>query len=559
MSASDKKKLRKEAAAAALTEKQRKEQAEAKKLKAATISFVAVILVFVLIAASVLGVRGINNSGIIDRNTIAAVTGNHELNSIMVNYYFTDHIQNLYQQWKSDYGDNLSVYISMMGLDLNAPLNAQQSAMDADKTWAEYFLDAALNKARTDLALYDKAMAEGFELSEDEQSALDSNEQMLQIYAMYGGFQNANQYLRAIYGYGANVDSYNEYAKITTIASAYYTAYSESLTYNEAAIDAYGGEGADKFDNYSSFSYAIYNVNVSDYLTGGTEDEDGNVTYNDDEKAAAQKKAEEVANGLKEAGGLDALDAAIAALEINAEKETTVSSTKNDLVKFTDLPEEFREWMANSERKNGDITVINNESKTTDADGKETTTVNGYYVLCFMERNDNLRPLANVRHLLVQFEGGTTDSQGNKTYSDTEKAKAKEEAEKYLQEWKDGAATEDSFIELVKKNSDDGSKDSGGLFEDIHPESPYVESFLAWSLDSARKPGDTGVIISDYGYHVMYYSSDDALTYRDHMITEDLRAEDVEEWYNAIIEPTTITTGKTNRLNLDMTIASIAS
>jgi len=57
----------------------------------------------------------------------------------------------------------------------------------------------------------------------------------------------------------------------------------------------------------------------------------------------------------------------------------------------------------------------------------------------------------------------------------------------------------------------------------------------------------------------MYYSSDDALTYRDHMITEDLRAEDVEEWYNAIIEPTTITTGKTNRLNLDMTIASIAS
>ena len=556
MSASDKKKLRKEAAAAALTEKQKKEQVEAKKLKAATISFIAIMLVIALTAAAVLTVRGVNNSGIIDRKTIAAVSGNHELNSVMVNYYFADHIQNLIQQWKNDYGDSYSAYISMMGLDLNAPLNTQKSSVDPDKTWAEYFLDGALDKARTDLALYDKAMAEGFALSEDQQKALDSNEQMLQIYAMYGGFQNPKQYLRAIYGYGADVASYNEYSKISTIASAYYSAYSDSLTYNDAAIREYE---KDKFDNYSSFSYAIYNVNVSSYLTGGTKDAEGNTTYSDDEKTAAQKKAEEIANGLKEAGNLEALDAAISALDINAEKEDKVYSTKNDLVKYTDLPEEFRKWMADAARVSGDITVIPNESTTTDADGKETKIVNGYYVLCFMERNNNTRPLANVRHLLVQFEGGTTDSKGNKTYSDAEKAKAKEEAEKYLQEWKDGAATEDSFIELVKKNSDDGSKDTGGLFEDLHPESPYVESFLTWSLDTARKAGDTGVIISDYGYHVMYYSSDDELTYRDYMIREELRANDVEKWYNGIIEPVTITLGGTKRLNLDLAIASIAS
>lgn len=556
MSASDKKKLRKEAAAAALTEKQKKEQAEAKKLKAITISFVAIMLVIALTAASVLTVRGVNNSGIIERNTIAAVTGDHELDSIMVNYYFTDHIQNLYQQWKSDYGDNLSIYISMMGLDLNAPLNAQKSSVNPDMTWAEYFLDGALNKARTDLALYDKAMEEGFKLSENEQAALDSNEQMLQLYALYGGFQNTNQYLRAIYGNGASTDSYNEYSKISTIASAYYTAYSDSLTYNDAAIREYE---KDKFDNYSSFSYAIYSVNVSDCLTGGTEDDEGNKTYTDDEKAAAQKKAEEIANSLKEVGDLDALDKAISELEINKDKEHTVTSTKNELVKYTDLPEEFQKWMADKERKNGDITVITNESTTTDADGKETKTINGYYVIGFMERSENTRPLANVRHLLVQFEGGTTDAKGNKTYSDAEKAKAKEEAEKYLQQWKDGAATEDSFIELVKAHSDDGSKETGGLFEDIHPESPYVESFLAWSLDSARKAGDTGVIVSDYGYHVMYYSSDDTMTYRDYMITEDLRTADVDKWYEGITKDATITVGKTNRLNLDMTVASIAS
>ncbi len=554
MSASSKKKLRKEAVAAALTEKQRKEQAEAKKLKTITVSFIAIMLVIALTAAAVLTVRTVNNSGVIDRNTIAAVTGEHELNSIQMNYYFTDHIRTLYQQWKTDYGDSVSMYMSMMGLNFDVPLNEQKSAINPDKTWAEYFLEGALEKAKTDYALYDKAMADPeFKLSEEEKTALDSNAQMIEIYAMYGGYSSADKYLQALYGYGADVESYNKYSEITTVASSYYNAYSDSLSYNDAAIREHE---KDKYNNYSSFSYAIYAVNSSDYLTGGTEGEDGNKTYNDDEKAAALKKAEDIANQLKLAGDLDALDKAISQLEINKEKENVVSS-KNDVVKYTNLPADFQEWLADAERKDGDITVIPNETTSTDADGKETKTVNGYYVLCFMERNDNLRPLANVRHLLVEFEGGTTDSNGNKTYSDTEKATAKAEAERLLQEWKDGAATEESFIESVKKNSDDSSAEDGGLFEDIHPESSYVPSFLAWSLDTDRKAGDTGVIVSDYGYHVMYYSSDDELTYRDHMITEDLRAADVEKWYSAIIEPATITAGKTNRLNLDLIINNI--
>ncbi len=556
MSASDKKKLRKEAAAAALTEKQKRELAEAKKLKAATFSFVAIMLALVLVAGAVLGVRAVNNSGIIERNTIAAVIGSHELDSVMVKYYFTDHIQNLYQQWNNQYGSSFATYISSLGLDLNAPLNAQKSAMDPNKTWAEYFLDDALEKAKNDFALYDKAMSEGFKLSEDEQKALDSNDQMLQIYALYGGYQNVDQYLRAIYGYGANAKSYNEYSKITTIASAYSNAHSNSLTYNDAAIDAYGGEGSEKFNNFSFFSFAIYSVDVSSYLTGGTKDDAGKITYSDDEIAAAQKKAEQIANALKETGGLEALDAAISALEINADKETSVTSTKNESIRYTDLPEAYQEWMGSAERKNGDITVIPDERESTDADGNKVKTIDGYIVLCFMERNDNNKPLANVRHLLVKFDG-EPDSKGE--YSEDVKKKAKEEAEKYLQEWKDGAATEDSFIELVKKYSDDGTKDSGGLIEDMHPDSPYVESFLAWSLNDDRNPGDTEVIVSEYGYHVMYYSSDDTLTYRDYMITEELRANDMEKWNNDIIKDITITIGDTKRLNLDLKISSIAS
>lgn len=555
MSGSTKKKLRKESVSAALTEKQKREQAEARKLKATTISFVAVILAIVLVAASVLSIRAVNQSGIIDRNTIAAVTGNHELDSIQMNYYLVDYVRTMHTQWSSSYGSSMDAYMSIMGLDMNKPMDEQKYPMEEGKTWADYFLQGALDQAKNTLALYDKATAENFKLTETEQQSLDYNIQLIELYALYGGFKNANKYLQTLYGYGADMDSYKEYAKITAIASAYYNQHSESLTYNDAAIREYE---KDKYNEYSSFDYSVYNVLSSTYLKGGTTNENKVTTYTDEEKEAARKAAEDVANKLAESAGLTALNEAIKQLKENEGKENASCTTYTSTM-YSNIAEAYRQWISSSDRKADDIAVFANETTLKDNDGKETKTINGYYVVCFNSRNDNLRPLANVRHLLVKFEGGTTDSKGNTTYSDKEKDAAKAEAERLLQEWKDGKATEDSFIELVKKHSDDSSKDTGGLFEDIHPASSYVESFRNWSLDEARKPGDTGVIASEYGYHVMYYSSDDELTYRDFMISEDLRAADMEKWYTEITKPVSITAGKTNRLNLDLIINNVVS
>ena len=227
---------------------------------------------------------------------------------------------------------------------------------------------------------------------------------------------------------------------------------------------------------------------------------------------------------------------------------------------YPNIPAALQSWLIDKARVENEITVIANETTSTDEDGKEVKTTNGYYVVCFQSRNENLRPLANVRHLLVQFEGGTTGTDGEKTYSETEKATAKTEAERLLQLWKDGEATEESFIALVKEHSDDsGSKEDGGMIEDIHPESSLVENFLNWSIAADRKVGETAVIVSEYGYHVMYYSSDDELTYRDYMIREDMRTEDVEEWYNGIVDASTGETKKTNRLNTDIVLASLST
>lgn len=54
-----------------------------------------------------------------------------------------------------------------------------------------------------------------------------------------------------------------------------------------------------------------------------------------------------------------------------------------------------------------------------------------------------------------------------------------------------------------------------------------VTNFNDWCFDASRKAGDTGIVESDYGYHIIYFIGDDA-----------------EEWHVSIKD--TITSNKLN-------------
>ena len=101
MSASSKKKLRKEQEAAKMTEKQLTAQKEAKKNKLYTTAFVAAMVV-ILIIAIIVGVKQtITTSGVREKNTVALTVGDHQLNSIETNYFFMDEVNNFYSSYGS--------------------------------------------------------------------------------------------------------------------------------------------------------------------------------------------------------------------------------------------------------------------------------------------------------------------------------------------------------------------------------------------------------------------------------------------------------------------------
>ena len=547
MSASSKKKLRNEQEAAKLTEKQLTEQKEAKKLKLYTTIFTVVLAAIVVIAA-VTGVsQVIRTSGIREKNTVAVTIGTEELSNAELNYYYIDAVNQFY----SNYG----TYATLFGMDVNKPLNEQIVNEETGATWADDFTESAIANAKATLALVAEAKAKGHTLTEAETAQIETNLSSLDMYSVMYGYSSGEDYLKAMYGRGASMESYRAYCEANALASSYYNAYGESLTYDDAALRASEAENPNQ---YNAYTYNSYYLNVNNFLEGGTTSEDGTTTYSDEEKANAVKAAEAAAKELTgdEITSVADLDAAIAALSINAESETPVSSTAYEDQMYTSVSTVIAQWLADENRKAGDLAYLVNESTTTAEDGTETTTVNGYYVVYFHSVNDNTFPLANVRHILVSFEGGSYDSStGITTYNDEEKLAAHAKAEDLLAQWKSSGATEDNFASMANEHSTDpGSNTNGGLYEDVFP-GQMVTAFNDWCFDDARKAGDTGIVETDYGCHIMFYSGDSETNYRDFMIASNLRSADLENWYSALVESASATKGNTQYLSNDLVLS----
>ena len=111
----------------------------------------------------------------------------------------------------------------------------------------------------------------------------------------------------------------------------------------------------------------------------------------------------------------------------------------------------------------------------------------------------------DARHILICPQGGTEDELGNITYSEAEWEECRVKAQELLDQWKEAGGTEELFSLFAMEHTEDpGSMESGGLYTDIY-EGEMVVEFEDWCFDESRQYGDTGLVRTTYGYHIMYF------------------------------------------------------
>ncbi len=113
--------------------------------------------------------------------------------------------------------------------------------------------------------------------------------------------------------------------------------------------------------------------------------------------------------------------------------------------------------------------------------------------------------------LLVPGEEGdgmvTVAQDGTVTCADLYWEECASDAEQLLKHWsKKTKHDEAAFADLAYKNSEDpGSARDGGAFRRIR-QGQLAPELDAWCFDAARQPGDTEILRSPYGYHILYFS-----------------------------------------------------
>lgn len=562
MSSSSKKKLRKEQQAMQMTEKQQQANKEAKKLKIYTIAFVLVMAIVVAVFVGNILYKSLDIPGVVARHDTVLEVNDHDVSAVELSYFYIDAISNQYNSWYNDYGDYTAMMLAYMyGLDVSSPLNKSYYDTDKTVTWADMFANQAIADATEVYTLYDAAKAAGHKLSDEEKANVDAIIHNIEHVAKDNGFKSMGDYLVAMYGTGANKDTYRSYLTASALANSYRTAYADSLTFTDAEREANLAENP---NDYSTFSYTSYLLKAEDFYQGGTKAEGSDtITYSEEEKSAGRADCKMAADSILIAKPKNAaeLNKAIANLKIyknktdeNGKTVAPPTATPNSDVTYNYISSTYRDWVTDSTRKTGDFTIIPVTSSITNEDGTKSDITTGYYALIFDGRNDYEENTVTVRHILIGFEGGTKVD-GVTTYSDAEKLEAKTKAEEVLAQFNATGKTPDDFAALVEANSTDpGSKYNGGLYSHILP-GQMVENFDNWIFDESRKSGDCEIVETEYGYHLIYFVEADELNYRDYMIDSTLRNEAVNTWLDTLVDGAKIGEKDISTLELDFVIS----
>lgn len=371
-------------------------------------------------------------------------------------------------------------------------INFEEDTQDADGntvTWQERIANETVEQIEYVISYYTEALKHGYTLSDEDKNSIDAAITQLKE-AASADSRAADDYTQEMYGEYCGIATYEKYLTQMYIARAYYNDY---LVETKVSDDTLQSWLADHESDYEKVPFAYLQISYD--------------SSSDDAKQAAVNEVKEALAGVTDFDSFRALipslcddlieqyvsyysvseDEAVAEIEQNIQTKMS----RDDTV----WESEIIDWLFSGNTQVNDTNYV-----VSDTDSMI------YAVIKLGEPQLDEEELYSVRHILIQPESDDDDSASASTteYTDAQWAAAEKQAQDILDEFEAGDKTELSFAKLANEYSTDTGASYGGLYAGVQA-GQMVSEFEDWAMDDSRQYGDTGIVRSTYGYHIMYF------------------------------------------------------
>lgn len=433
--------------------------------------------------------------------SVVATVDGQKISIGMYDYYYAS-IVSYYEQYAS-YG-----YYS---LDTTKDYSKQYTTDDDGNkiSWQKFFETEALKEVEQITTYYSKALEEGVTLTSAQKKTIEKQISTLKDSASQNDV-SLDQYIKANFGTYCSEDTIRIMLEQYYLSANYKGKFKSETKVTDNDVDKYYNDHKNDYKKIEFYYIA------SPY--DATDDNSKNESIKTAEKIMAKMKDKksvialvpEVYSSYIDSQVKSSMEKDSTLTEKKAREEAIKSYESNVVttVSGSDSPfdDKMNTWLFS------DDTKVGSKKYYIDEDAKYI-----YIVLKTSKASVEENETYTVRHILVAPESGSNSSSstsGKTEYTDEQWAAAKKKADSILAKFNKTDKSEYEFAKLAEQYSTDsastssGSNDSfGGLYESVTL-GQMVPDFEKWSIDDSRKYGDTGIVKSDYGYHIMFFIND---------------------------------------------------
>ncbi|MBR2133105.1 MAG: peptidylprolyl isomerase [Eubacterium sp.] len=464
-----------------------------------------IFVIAVIVVLSFFGYRYYNvpnskEGALMNPGSVVLTVDDVKVSAGMYNYYYSS-IVSYYESYAA-YGQ--------VSLDTSQSYDTQYTTDENGNkiSWSDYFEKQTLDQIEYITVYYGKALDEGVTLTQKQKDIVEEQLGTLQTSADEAG-KTLDEYIQQQFGKYVSTETIRAMLEQYYYAANYRGLYA-TKPLDEEYLTTYGKEHEKEYYT-TDISYIALEIDQTsdETVNASIAQAEEYVSRITDEQSVLDLVPEVYGSFIdQDAQQIMANSDSVTEEEAQQQALQTYLDSTKITVSYTDSMNYFDEDTTNwlfEEAKVGDTNYFAN----TEAG----------YIYVMLKTSDAYRDEATVytiRHALIApetEESADATATGQQTeFTEEQLAQAQEKAQELLDKFISDNGSETDFALLAEEYSTDpgsttmsGQNDVyGGLYE-ITEDTNFVENFKNWVLDPSRKTGDTGLVESDYGYHIMYF------------------------------------------------------